>query len=78
MLMILSCHFVANIGWGLENFGGVVQSLSFSIDQYFGQVGVCIFFTITGFFLVKKDFRLSRVVRTVVQTFFTLFFLSCL
>ncbi|WP_278251018.1 acyltransferase family protein [Bifidobacterium imperatoris] len=39
------------------------------MDQYGGQLGVCIFFILSGYFLINKPFRIQRVVRTILQTF---------
>ncbi|MBT1166992.1 acyltransferase [Bifidobacterium simiarum] len=75
MLLVVSCHFVAHIGWNLETSGGVTQAVAYAIDQFGGQIGVCIFFIISGYFLVNKDFRVERVLRTMLQTLvYTLLF----
>ncbi|MBW3087488.1 acyltransferase [Bifidobacterium sp. 82T24] len=70
MLLIVACHFIANIGWHLESpeawlHGGPAMAA----DQLLGQVGSCLFFMITGYFLVAKPFRARRIIDTVVQTF---------
>lgn len=75
MMLIVACHFVAHIGWNLETAGGVTQAVAYAIDQYGGQIGVCIFYIISGYFLVNKGFRAERVLRTMLQTLvYTLLF----
>ena len=69
MLAILVCHFVAFMPWELEQESGWRGSFFITIDQFFGQIGVCFFFTISGFFLVKKSFRWQRIAKTVSQVF---------
>lgn len=69
MTAILICHFTAFIPWGLEQEPGWRSSFFITIDQFFGQTGVCIFFILSGFFLIKKDFRWERVAKTITQTF---------
>ncbi|MBT1173164.1 acyltransferase [Bifidobacterium sp. MA2] len=68
MFLIVSCHFVAHIDWNLENAGGSTQAIAYTIDQYGGQIGVCIFFILSGYFLINKPFRIQRILRTVLQT----------
>lgn len=68
MLLILTCHFVAFMPWGLEQESGWRGSFFITIDQFFGQIGVCFFFVLSGFFLVKKSFRWQRVIKTIIQT----------
>lgn len=70
MLLIVSCHVVANIPWNLEDDGDTVsRAFAIAWDQYAGQIGVCIFFLLSGYFLVNKTFRASRILSVVVQTF---------
>ena len=45
MLLILSCHFVADIGWGLEQQESrLFRAAALAWDQCAGQIGVCLFF----------------------------------
>lgn len=69
MLSILTCHFVAFMPWGLEQQPGWRGSFFITVDQFFGQIGVCFFFILSGFFLVRKSFRWQRVAKTIIQTF---------
>lgn len=78
MLSILTCHFVAFIPWGLEQEPGWRGSFFVTIDQFFGQIGVCYFFVLSGFFLTKRKFRWQRIARTIIQTFLYSVFLLLL
>lgn len=40
-----------------------------AVDQYVGQVGVSLFFMLSGFFLIRKPFSFQRPAKVVVQTF---------
>lgn len=75
MFLILACHFIIHFDWDSHHFRLVLQqepgwrsAFRFLIVQY-GQVGVSIFFIISGYFLVEKSFKWSRLVKTWLQMF---------
>lgn len=75
MFLILTCHFVIHFDWDhhqlrvvLPQEPGWWSALRFVIVQY-GQVGVSIFFIISGYFLVEKSFKWNRLVKTWLQMF---------
>ena len=72
MFLILTCHFVIHFDWDhhqlrvvLPQEPGWWSALRFVIVQY-GQVGVSIFFIISGYFLVEKSFKWNRLVKDLV------------
>ena len=69
MLCILLCHAVAHLPWRLEDQPGWRGALAVGVDQYAGQVGVSMFFMLSGFFLARRPFTFQRPVKVVVQTF---------
>ena len=75
MILIVACHFIIHFDWNSHHFAYVLDpapgwsnALKHVIVQY-GQVGVSIFFIISGYFLVNKDFRWSRILKTWFQMF---------
>ena len=63
MLLIVACHFIIHFNWNTHHYDlmliqepGWTNALKFLIVQY-GQVGVSIFFIISGYFLVDKTFK---------------------
>ncbi|WP_190973044.1 acyltransferase [Bifidobacterium rousetti] len=74
MLSIVACHATLHIPWllhvdtGLDYLPGWKSALMYLVVQY-GQVGVSIFFMISGYFLVKRTFSWRRIVRTWLQMF---------
>lgn len=69
MFLIVLCHVVVYNGWALEDAPGVRGSLAIAVDQYGGQVGVSLFFMLSGYFLVGKPPRRGRITKVLVQTF---------
>ncbi|MFD0704711.1 acyltransferase family protein [Alloscardovia venturai] len=67
MFLVLACHGILHLNWmlhvdsGLTPHPGWETALSYLVVQY-GQVGVCIFFMISGYFLVKKSFNWKRII----------------
>ncbi|MDF7640753.1 acyltransferase [Bifidobacterium sp. ESL0784] len=74
MLLIVACHGMLHITWMLNADHesvykpGWKSSLFYLVVQY-GQVGVSIFFIISGFFLVNKKFNWTRIFKTWFQMF---------
>lgn len=68
MLLVLSCHATIHLGWNLLGTPGIRFGVANTIVQ-FGQVGVCIFFMISGYFLVHKSFTVRRIVSSWTQMF---------
>lgn len=68
MFLIFICHFVIHINWGLTELGGWKQAFIYCLIQS-GQVGVVIFFIITGWFMVNRSFRFKRLLKLWIQVF---------
>ena len=75
MLLIVACHFIIHFNWNTHHYDlmliqepGWTNALKFLIVQY-GQVGVSIFFIISGYFLVDKTFKRRRIFKTWFQMF---------
>ena len=75
MLLVVYCHMIIHVDFTngtsrivLPMFPGWKSAISFTIVQY-GQVGVSIFFMISGYFLVKKQFSWRRIFSTWFQMF---------
>lgn len=69
MFLIVLCHVVVYNGWTLEDAPGIRGSLAIAVDQYGGQVGVSLFFMLSGYFLVGKPYRRGRIAKVLTQTF---------
>lgn len=71
MLLVVACHATIHLQWMLNgnvnNYSNAVKSLLY-VTVHLGQVGVSIFFMISGYFLCKKKFSFSRITSVVVQT----------
>ncbi|MDT7512436.1 acyltransferase [Bifidobacterium sp. H1HS10N] len=75
MLLVVYCHMIIHVDFTngisrivLPMYPGWKSAISFTIVQY-GQVGVSIFFMISGYFLVKKHFSWRRIFSTWFQMF---------
>ena len=75
MLLVVYCHMIIHVDFTngvsrivLPMYPGWKSAISFTIVQY-GQVGVSIFFMISGYFLVKKQFSWRRIFSTWFQMF---------
>lgn len=72
MLFIVACHATLHLTWllhveqGLTPTPGWKTAILFAIVQ-FGQVGVSIFFAISGYFLVGKKFTWTRLFKPWFQ-----------
>lgn len=67
MVLIVLSHVISRMPWNLQNYpiwGGVY----IGVHEFTGQVGVCLFFMVTGYFMVSKSFTVSRIVKVAVQT----------
>lgn len=69
MLMIVACHMIIHLNIRAHSFNmellpapGLRSAFKFLVVQY-GQVGVSIFFIISGYFLCRKTFRYRRVLQ---------------
>ncbi|MBW3091310.1 acyltransferase family protein [Bifidobacterium miconisargentati] len=63
MVMIVTAHFTIRMNWGIFQPGSVVgQVLRRTITNFSGLGGTGLFFLITGYFLVKKTFKASRLI----------------
>lgn len=66
MLCVVACHAILHLNWlmhvdtGLSDTPGWKTAVEYVVVQY-GQVGVCIFFMISGYFLVTKSFSWRRI-----------------
>ena len=74
MVIIVASHAAWHLSWVLHNYSGMDTAANIPVAMYYtigqmGQVGVAIFFMITGYFMCKKPFKLSRIVKTVMQVF---------
>lgn len=75
MLMIVMCHAAVRLGFTLNghtDIAGPLQPHGWSGAAYlfvgqFGQIGVMLFFIITGYFLCKKAFSLPRITKLWAQ-----------
>lgn len=75
MLMIVACHMVIHLNVSERRFNmellpkpGFKSAIRFLIVQY-GQVGVSLFFIISGYFLCKKVFNYRRIFAAWAQMF---------
>ncbi len=66
MFLVLACHFTIHINWGLLNAPDWKQSVVYVL-VHAGQVGVSLFFIITGWFMVKKPFSRARLFKVWSQ-----------
>lgn len=68
MFSILVCHFTIHSGWNLQASGGWQGAFANMLVE-FAQIGVVIFFLISGYFLVNKPFSWLRLFKTWIQVF---------
>lgn len=74
MLFIVACHGILHISWLLNVDHGFIfrpgwkSAFAYLVVQY-GQVGVSIFFIISGYFLTIKKFNWTRIFKTWFQMF---------
>lgn len=68
MLLVVACHMTIHLDWDLMATDGWKLAAANTIVQG-GQLGVALFYMITGYFLVDKEFKPSRLVRTWLQVF---------
>lgn len=72
MFLIVACHSILHVTWMLHVDQGLTpapswkQAAMYVVVQY-GQVGVSIFFIITGWFMVKKPFTFARPISAWAQ-----------
>lgn len=66
MFLVLACHFTIHINWGLLTTPGWKQSVVY-VAVHAGQVGVSLFFIITGWFMVSKPFSRARLFKVWSQ-----------
>lgn len=68
MFFVFVCHLTIHVDWRLLEVPGKRFAVANTAVQY-GQVGVCIFFMISGYFLARKKFSFMRMVRTWLPMF---------
>ena len=74
MFLIVACHATLHLPWllhvesNLDFLPGGKSALAYLVVQD-GQVGVSIFFIISGYFLVRKTFTWQRIFKTWFQMF---------
>lgn len=74
MLIIIASHAAWHLSWMLHLYSGLDTNDNWTIASYYtvaqmGQIGVAIFFMITGYFMHNKEFALQRVLKTVAHVF---------
>lgn len=69
MLFIVCSHFCVHGGFHAENMSFSVNKLILQ-NGSLGNLGVVIFVMISGYFLSQSSFKLSRIVKIVLQVFF--------
>jgi surface polysaccharide O-acyltransferase-like enzyme len=68
MLLIVICHFTIHMPWNLRGLPGAPGVISqFAVQN--GQIGVVLFFLITGYFQTGRAFNLHGIMRTWLRTF---------
>lgn len=74
MLIIIASHAAWFLWWMLHVYSGMDVTPNLTVASYYtvaqwGQIGVVIFFMITGYFLYSKKFTVKRIMKTVLQVF---------
>lgn len=74
MLIIIASHAAWHLSWMLHAYSEMDVTPNFTVASYYtvgqwGQIGVVIFFMITGYFLYSKKFTMKRIMKTVLQVF---------
>lgn len=74
MLIIIASHAAWHLSWMLHAYSGMDVTLNLTVASYYtvgqwGQIGVVIFFMITGYFLYSKKFTVKRIMKTALQVF---------
>ncbi|WP_058271223.1 acyltransferase family protein [Olsenella massiliensis] len=60
MLFVFACHMTIHLDWNLLSVPGAGFAVANTVVQ-FGQVGVCVFFMISGYYLMGRGLSVSRV-----------------
>lgn len=68
MALIVLSHVISRMPWNLQESSGYRGALAVGVHDFTGQVGVCLFFMVTGYFMVTKSFSFSRIVKVAIQT----------
>lgn len=66
MFLIVFCHYFSS-NYRFMNLDGFPRILEYWNDKLTGQTGVCCFLLITGYFMVDKSFRITRIIKTDIQ-----------
>lgn len=74
MLIIIASHATWFLSWMVHAYSGKDVTPNLTVASYYtvgqwGQIGVVIFFMITGYFLYSKKFTVKRIIKTVLQVF---------
>ena len=69
MNLIVLSHVISRMPWNLQELSGYGGGgLAVGVHDFTGQVGVCLFFMVTGYFMVSKSFSFSRIMKITIQT----------
>lgn len=68
MLLIISFHYVYKSGYTYEYFS--MNTFIVKIIYFFGELGVNLFFLISGYFLVKSKFSLKKLILLILEVDF--------
>lgn len=70
MILIIMHHFSYHSGFILDSSVSVLNKVTVNVFLIGGKIGVNIFLIISGYFLINKDFKPSRLIKLALEIFF--------
>lgn len=70
MILIIMHHFSYHSGFILDSSVSVLNKVTVDVFLIGGKIGVNIFLIISGYFLINKEFKPSRLIKLALEIFF--------
>lgn len=70
MILIIMHHFSFHSGFILDSSVSVLNKVTVNVFLIGGKIGVNVFLIISGYFLINKEFKPSRLIKLALEIFF--------